>query len=55
VGSGSSSGTQFFWGLADAAFENATDDERALGDGAYLFDPQGDIRAWMTYPCRVAC
>ena len=25
------------------------------GDGAYLFDPQGDLRAAMTYPCLVAC
>ena len=26
-----------------------------MGDGAYLFDPQGDLRAYMTYPCRVTC
>ena len=26
-----------------------------MGDGAYLFDPQGDLRASMTYPCRIAC
>ena len=25
------------------------------GDGGYLFDPQGDLRAWMTYPCRYRC
>ena len=25
-----------------------------IGDGAYLFDPQGDIRASMIYPCRSA-
>ena len=37
------------------AFENANGGERAMGDGAYLFDPQGDLRAWMTYPCRVTC
>ena len=55
VGRGPATGSEFFWGLADAAFENATDDERAMGDGAYLFDPQGDLRAWMTYPCRVLC
>ena len=23
-----------------------------MGDGAYLFDPQGDLRYSMTYPCR---
>ena len=26
-----------------------------MGDGAYLFDPQGDLRAWEIYPCLVAC
>ena len=26
-----------------------------IGDGAYLFDPQGDVRAWMIYPCKVGC
>ena len=30
-------------------------DARAMGDGAYLFDPLGNIRATMVYPCRVAC
>jgi hypothetical protein len=25
------------------------------GDGAYLFDPEGDLRAWMMYPCRYNC
>ena len=24
----------------------------AMGDGAYLFDPQGDLHTWMTYPSR---
>ena len=48
MGRGSSSGTSFFWGLRAPPFENE-------GDGAYLFDPQGDIRALMIYPCRVDC
>jgi len=26
-----------------------------MGDGGYLFEPQGDLRAWMIYPCLVAC
>ena len=26
-----------------------------MGDGAYLFDPQGDLRASQIYPCLVAC
>ena len=28
---------------------------RAMGDGAYLFDPLGNVRASMVYPCRRAC
>jgi endonuclease YncB( thermonuclease family) len=54
VGRGQASGREFFWGFGDSAFENV-DDGNAAGDGAYLFDPQGDVRAWMTYPCRQAC
>ena len=26
-----------------------------VGDGAYLFDPKGDLRAWLIYPCLVSC
>ncbi len=55
MGRGSSAGSAFFWGQRSPVFENASDDARAMGDGAYLFDPQGDLRAWMSYPCRVAC
>jgi endonuclease YncB( thermonuclease family) len=55
VGRGTSSGDTFFWGLPAPAFENARGDARAMGDGAYLFDPQGDLRAWSMYPCRLAC
>jgi hypothetical protein len=36
-------------------FENVTRDARAIGDGAYLFDPDGDLRSWMLYPCRIDC
>lgn len=50
VGPGASSGSEHFWGLAEPAFENATFDERSMGDGAYLFDPHGDLRAWHVYP-----
>jgi endonuclease YncB( thermonuclease family) len=49
VGRGHSHGTDFFWGLGHPLFEDAT------GDGGYLFDPQGDLRAWEIYPCRVGC
>src|ERR687893_1936 len=30
-------------------------DEDAMGDGAYLFDPLGNVRATMVYPCRFQC
>jgi endonuclease YncB( thermonuclease family) len=55
VGSAGSGGGVFGWGLRDPVFENATDDEDAMGDGAYLFDPLGNVRASMVYPCRDAC
>jgi hypothetical protein len=52
---GAASGRDLGWNLSAPLFDNATADERAIGDGAYLFDPDGDLRAWMTYPCRDAC
>jgi micrococcal nuclease len=50
VGSGSSGGRDFYWGLGAPAFENATHDRLAMGDGGYLFDPHGDLRGWDIYP-----
>jgi endonuclease YncB( thermonuclease family) len=55
VGEGEDTWTEFFWGLRRAVFDNATSDERRMGDGAFLFDPQGDLRAAMQYPCREQC
>jgi endonuclease YncB( thermonuclease family) len=55
VGHGSNTAETFYWGLGDPAFENANGDGRDLGDGGYLFDPQGDLRAAMVYPCLGAC
>jgi endonuclease YncB( thermonuclease family) len=54
-GVGDDTENEFYWGLRGPAFENVTRDERAMGDGAYLFDPHGDLRAAMVYPCREAC
>ncbi len=48
VGSGSPDGTRFYWGLSTPAFEN-TDSAPGTGDGGYLFDPDGDLRAWDIY------
>src|SRR4051812_32342217 len=54
AGIGDDNESEFYWGLRGPAFENVTRDT-AMGDGAYLFDPQGDLRASQTYPCREAC
>lgn len=48
MGKGNRTSTLFFWGYDKPLFENS-------GDGGYLFDPQGDLRAWVVYPCRFAC
>jgi endonuclease YncB( thermonuclease family) len=55
VGRGTDTETEFFWGLRSGVFDNATFDEHGGGDGAYLFDTEGDLRAWMIYPCRYRC
>jgi endonuclease YncB( thermonuclease family) len=54
-GVGDDNESEFYWGLRSAAFENVTRDETAMGDGAYLFDPQGDLRTSLIYPCREGC
>ncbi|GID93013.1 lamin tail domain-containing protein [Amorphoplanes digitatis] len=55
VGKGKSTPTRKYWGLTTPIFDNPTSDQEAHGDGAYLFDPQGDLRAWMLYPCVLNC
>src|SRR4051794_763610 len=55
VGRGRSHGRTFYWGSRSAVFENPVLGRRTMGDGGYLFDPQGDLRAWMQYPCRSGC
>jgi endonuclease YncB( thermonuclease family) len=54
VGPRMSSASDFYWAQAAPVFENSAD-AGDVGDGAYLFDPEGDLRAWMVYPCLVAC
>lgn len=55
VGKGKSTATHRYWGLAAPALDNPTSDATAIGDGGYLFDPRGDLRAHLLYPCVVAC
>jgi endonuclease YncB( thermonuclease family) len=51
VGKGTDTPNTLYWGLRSPIFVNPTHDARAIGGGAYLFDPQGDLRAWDFYPC----
>lgn len=55
AGSGANTASDLFWGLGAPIFENTDDKGAAPGDGAYLFDPGGNLRSWQMYPCRVAC
>lgn len=55
VGEGPDAWPELFWGRRRGVFNNATDNVKAMGDGAYLFDPDGDLRAHMQYPCRTEC
>ena len=55
VGRGDNTATKFFWDQPDPVFENPTYNGSHMGDGAYLFDPDGDIRAHFTYPCVRDC
>ena len=45
---------RFFWCQKDSVFENS-DGLKATGDGGYLFDPRGNLRSSMIYPCVVDC
>jgi endonuclease YncB( thermonuclease family) len=49
VGRGEQHGNVFHWGLGEPAFENLAEDGRHVGDGGYLFDPDGDLRAFAMY------
>jgi endonuclease YncB( thermonuclease family) len=49
MGQGANTSDTFHWGLSGPPFENPSYDERANGDGGYLFDPRGNLRAWVIY------
>lgn len=55
AGCGPAGALEQHWCLRESAFENVSTGFGTMGDGAYLFDPQGDLRASQTYPCLVAC
>lgn len=50
TGKGRRHGLVHYWGSDGPRWLNASDDQRAHGDGAYLVDPDGDIRAYSLYP-----
>jgi micrococcal nuclease len=52
IGGGRNRPRTFHWGLPDPIFENAKR-RHGIGDGGYLFDRHGDLRAWRMYPCRI--
>ena len=51
VGIGTNQGNRYYWNQSEAIFENWEDNGRNDGDGAYLFDPHGDIRFDYVYIC----
>jgi endonuclease YncB( thermonuclease family) len=53
VGEGTNTWTEFFWGRRKQLFGNIG--PNGDGDSAFLVDPQGDIRAWVSYPCVADC
>jgi len=55
VGRGTDTAERLYWGLGKNIFANVTGGRQSMGDGAWLFDPQGDLRSWHMYPCRHAC
>jgi hypothetical protein len=56
VGKGKDTPTDYYWGEPEAIFQNVKGgDRKGVGDGAYLYDPDGDLRAWTQYPCQLDC
>ncbi len=54
VGSGTDGGGTFYWRQTSQALDNISVGPVWLGDGAYLFDPQGDLRYWSIWGCLTA-
>ncbi|MBG0562721.1 lamin tail domain-containing protein [Actinoplanes aureus] len=50
VGKGENTAIRKYWGLSSPIFTNFDPANRGYGDGGYLFDPKGDLRAWRIYP-----
>jgi micrococcal nuclease len=55
VGHGNNDADTLYWGINEPIFANVTNNAKKMGDGAWMFDPDGDLRAYQMYPCRYAC
>jgi micrococcal nuclease len=51
MGHGDNGGGIFHWGRPSPPFENPRPRRGKFGDGGYLFDRRGNLRAWVMYPC----
>ena len=49
MGAGTDTPDSFHWGLTTPPLDNVRVDGHGMGDGGYLFDPRGNVRAWMIY------
>jgi endonuclease YncB( thermonuclease family) len=54
TGKGTDTEKSVHWGRDKPQYENPGGSNK-LGGGAYLFDPQGDLRLAELYPCLIAC
>jgi endonuclease YncB( thermonuclease family) len=55
VGKGRDTATDKYWGMPAQVFTNVDPAHPGVGEGAYLFDPQGDLRRAFVYPCLADC
>jgi endonuclease YncB( thermonuclease family) len=55
AGCGSHTARELHWCIDGTAFENVTGAPLHVGDGGYLFDPLGNMRAAFLYPCLRGC
>jgi micrococcal nuclease len=54
IGSGPDDATNLHIGRDYPLFANPMGAPKWIGDGAFLFDPNGDLRGYQTYPCELA-
>lgn len=53
-GGGVNTAQHLYFGETGPVFDNVKARE-GVGDGAYLFDPDGDLRVWQMYQCDYGC